>query len=144
MITSVAMLVALTEEAELALAGKREVSLVQFPFRVGRERRRRNDNRTPDLERRSGVTPPLNSLYLVESENSHALHISAEHFAIQWIDDGFVLVDRGSACGTIVAGGRIGGNRQGGQTELRDGDEIVVGTSRSPYVFRFAVSTAGS
>ena len=39
-------------------------------------------------------------------------------------DTGYVLVDRASTCGTIA---------------LRDGDVILVGTSRTPYVFRFRV-----
>lgn len=62
---------------------------------------------------------------------------------IECIDGLFFLTDRRSACGTIVAGRRIGGRRKGGRTELRDGDEVIVGTSKSPYVFRFRVAPAG-
>ena len=63
---------------------------------------------------------------------------------IECIDGLFFLADCGSACGTIVAGSRIGGHRKGGRTELRNGDEVVVGTYKSPYVFRFRVAPAGS
>jgi predicted component of type VI protein secretion system len=66
------------------------------------------------------------------------------HFAIEWIDGVFVLTDRGSSCGTIVSGTRIGGYRQGGRVELRHGDEVTVGTGRSPYVFRFSAAPAES
>jgi len=69
------------------------------------------------------------------------LQISREHFAIERATGSYFLVDRGSACGTIVAGRHIGGDRAGGRTELRSGDEIVVGTDGSPYVFRFEIAT---
>jgi len=139
---AVAALVAVTEEAEAALGGVREVRLTHFPFHVGRERRATDD----DLEyafgedrRQSNNNNGLNELYVVEAAKGHWLHVSAEHFAIERVDDRFFLVDRGSACGTIVAGRRIGGNRRGGRTELHDGDEVVVGTHRSRYIFRFAI-----
>ncbi len=71
------------------------------------------------------------------------LQISREHFAIEYADNQFFLVDVGSACGTIVAGKQVGGQQKGGRIELRDGDEVIVGTYKSPYVFRFRVAPAG-
>ena len=56
---------------------------------------------------------------------------------IDWINQHFVVVDRESACGTIVSGVPIGG---GGSTlviDLHDGDTIVVGGGDSPFVFHF-------
>jgi len=88
------------------------------------------------IERRLGNVPKANDVYLVEPTSSVS-RVSREHFAIEYAVDQFVLVDRGSACGTIMAGKRVGGNRTGGRVELRSGDEIVVGTHGSPYVFRF-------
>lgn len=143
---SIATLVAVTEEAERALAGTREVRVTQFPFRVGRESRSpESDQHLPPemTQRRRGDPPGLNDLYLRE-ESSGTLQISREHFTIECVDGRFFLSDRGSACGTIVAGRRIGGHRKGGRTELRDGDEVIVGTSRSRNVFRFHLATTES
>ena len=124
---AVALLVAVTDEAEAALAGVRRVELTQFPFLVGRQRS-------------TAASNGQNNLYLVEERDAgHSLHVSTEHFAIEYVDGKFYLVDRGSACGTTVAGRHIGGNRKGGRTELNDGDEVIVGTSRSPYVFSFGI-----
>lgn len=133
------MLVAVTEEAARALGGARALRVTQFPFKVGRERRSYLvDDRLPvDVpQRRRGEAPPVNDAYLLE-EASGSLHISGAHFAIECIDTRFFLVDRGSSCGTMVAGDLIGGNRKGGRTELRDGDEVIVGNGRSRYIFRF-------
>lgn len=139
----VATLVAMTPQAERALGGTREVRFTHFPFNVGRERRFPNAHEpTGEREqRRHGVAPQLNDAYLLELPSASTLHISGAHFAIECLDNRFFLVDRGSACGTIVAGTQIGGNRTGGRTELRDGDEVIVGTGRSRYVFRFQIST---
>lgn len=143
---SEATLVAVTEEAQRVLGGAREVRVTQFPFKVGRERRTPESDRhlPPEVkQRRSGEAPPLNDLYLREKSNE-SLHISGAHFAIECVDDQFFLVDRGSACGTIVAGRRVGGHREGGRIELRDGDEVIVGTGRSRYVFQFRIAITES
>ena len=139
MSTILARLVALTDEAAAALGGRREVPVSRWPFRVGRHRRQLADGDAVGQERRGDSEPAENDLYLRETNGGHSLHISGTHFEIGLESDGFMLVDRGSACGTIVAGRRIGGHRRGGQARLQDGDEVVVGTSKSPYVFRFAV-----
>lgn len=140
---SVAMLEGITPEAEHALGGLSAMHLSYFPVTVGRERRLSvADQVLPEAEaRRLGVAPRLNDVYLRELHSSTTLHISGAHFAIEHVDGRFFLVDRGSACGTIVAGTRVRGRRTGGRTELRDGDEVVVGTGRSRYVFRFLIST---
>ena len=140
--SSVVTLVAVTEEAERALGATR-VRLAHFPVRVGRERGAPESDATlpADASRgRNGGAPQANDLYLQESPSASSWHISSEHFAIECMESLFVLVDLASACGTIVAGKRIGGSRQGGRTELRDGDVVVVGTKRSPYVFRCEIS----
>ena len=135
--SSIAALVAVTKEAQLALGGQREVRITQYLFKVGRESRVGPPASPVLVELRLGAAPELNDLYLVEPAWADLLQISREHFAIGHADNQFFLVDRGSACGTIVAGRQIGGDRAGGRTELRSGDEIIVGTERSPYIFRF-------
>jgi FHA domain len=127
-------LVALTEEARTALRGEQHV-IERFPFKVGRESRLAGRKAWHVTERRAGGAPPLNDLYLLEP--GEVLNVSREHFAIEHDGDRHVLVDRGSACGTLVEGRLVGGDRSGGRAELHDHDVIIVGTSASPFVFKF-------
>jgi hypothetical protein len=131
-------LVAVTSQAEFALGGRRDVRLTRFPFKVGRESRLSQASFA--REQRLGRTPQINDLYLTEPHGSEVIHISRDHFAIEYVDGEFFLVDRGSVAGTIVAGRRIGGHRKGGRTRLQPGDHIVVGGESSPYVFAFTSS----
>ncbi len=68
------------------------------------------------------------------------MHISREHFEIHGADGVFTVRDRESAGGTIVGDATIGGDRRGGLAYVENGDLIVVGSEKSPYIFRFAVS----
>ena len=132
-----ARLVALTPEAHAAL-GARELEITRFPYRVGRESR--GIRRTPQgvvIERRTSGSRPTNELYLLDRDEP--LNVSREHFAIDRDNTGYVLVDRGSTCGTLVEGQIVGGDARGGRIALHDGDVIIVGSSRSPHVFKFRV-----
>ena len=131
------MLVALTPEAYAAL-GAREREITRFPYRVGRESREtRRTAHGSAPERRDPGSPPTNDLFLRDREEP--LNVSREHFVIERRDAGYALVDRESTCGTIVEGETVGGEHRGGTAALRDGDVIIVGTSLSPYVFKFRV-----
>ena len=88
-------------------------------------------------ERRSKAVEPNNDLYIREFSELH--HLSREHFLMDWRDGELVLVDRGSACGTIVEGKPIGGERYGGECALEHHDVIIAGTSSSPYVFKVCI-----
>jgi len=129
------VLAALTPEAKDAIGGA-ELTIAQFPFRVGRDSRgsRRTVARIV-MDRRRPVSRPNNELYLAEPES--ATNVSREHFLIELNGAQYVLVDRQSACGTIVEGNVVGGKQAGGAVPLRDGDVIIVGTSASRYVFKF-------
>ena len=130
-------LIALTPEARGALGGA-EVEITGFPFRVGRESRSlKVSGQEMSLERRASGGKPNNDLYLLE--RGELLNVSREHFQIERRDTGYVLVDRGSTCGTIVEGQVVGGQNTGGTAPLRAGDVIIVGTSASPFVFKFRV-----
>ena len=133
-----ATLVAVTEDARIALGSQPAVRMTEFPFKVGRENRRRLERLQTEVDRRLGGVPPVNDLYLLEP-SSDSLHISREHLAIGHVAGQFFLVDRGSACGTTVEGTRVGGDRTEGRANLHDGDLIVIGSPNSPYVFRFHV-----
>ena len=91
------------------------------------------------VERRLGMAPQLNDLYLVEPVLQLEHVVSREHFLIDFTQGKFVLTDRGSVCGTTVNGKTIGGDRRGGHTELHDQDTIAVGGAASPFVFEFRV-----
>jgi len=138
---TVPVLLPLTPEAEESIQGK-EIRLEPFPFRVGRESRLRMVNGVlRPMERRKLHAPPNNELYLID--RGERLNVSREHFQIEKRrEDGtYELVDRGSACGTIVGGHVVGGRDKGGRCPLKDGDVIVVGTSKSLLVFRFLLSS---
>ncbi len=136
----VARLVGLTEVARRALHGQQLV-IDHCPFKVGRESRRLLSRLLLSVERRLGVAPQLNDLYLLEPPDAPS-HVSHEHFLIDAELEGarYYLTDRGSARGTLVNGRRIGGDGKGGRLELREQDEIVVGSGESPFVFRFRSS----
>jgi pSer/pThr/pTyr-binding forkhead associated (FHA) protein len=128
-------LAALTPEAKTAL-GSAAVEIDVFPFRVGRDRRSPPHPTPPPVgERRKPGTQPTNELYLAEP--GERVHVSRQHFQIQHNGTGYVLVDRQSTCGTIVEGAVIGRAKAGGEVQLSDGDVIIVGTSQSPFVFKF-------
>jgi pSer/pThr/pTyr-binding forkhead associated (FHA) protein len=128
---------ALTPESEKAL-GVKLYRISKFPFRVGRECRRQQAMNYQDSRRRMDSIPN-NDLYLIEMED--LLNVSREHFQIEWNGDSFILVDRGSACGTLVEGVNIGGERKGGQRPLHNGDVIIVGTSNSQFIFKFVLNS---
>ena len=137
-----AVLKAMTPEAaQAAPVGKIESGLVRiesFPFRVGREARVEvvhGELVVLDRRPRTGHEVPSNDLYLHDS--GKPLNISREHFQIDSTPDGYVLVDRGSACGTSVNGVPVGGDDAGGSAPLRDGDTIGIGNESSPHLFTF-------
>ena len=127
-------LIALAEEARRALNGEQRV-IERFPFKVGRESRQPGQGWRGAERRSSGTVPQLNDIYIVDP--GAVVNVSREHFQIEQDGGRYVLVDRGSACGTIVEGRTVGGDRKGGRTDLRDHDVIIVGTSHSPFVFKF-------
>lgn len=132
-----ATLVAITEEARRALGGAGAVRVPQGFLSVGCERRSPLDDAGLPAKVREqcfGEASQLNHVYLLE-DHLQTLHISDVRFMIECIDGSFFLTNRGSPCGTIVAGRCIGGHRKGGRTEVRNGDDVVVGTSQSCCIF---------
>jgi hypothetical protein len=129
---------ALTPEAEQSLGGER-LALRKLPFRVGRECRLvAGPGGLQVAERRRQSAMPSNDLYLIDP--GPRLQVSRAHFQIEADGKGgYRLLDRGSACGTIVGNQRLGGDDRGGEAGLADGDLILVGTSESPFAFRFRV-----
>lgn len=137
-----AMLKALTPEAIGAtppthIDGDR-ITIMNFPFKVGRESRvAKVKGRLEPVDRpkKDIGSKPNNDLYLVD--RGHLLNISREHFQIESREDGYYLVDRGSACGTKLKDMSLGGEDLGGSVKLNDGDVIGVGAQNTPYLFQF-------
>jgi len=141
-----AVLRAETREAALAVSTQQLVddmiAIRTFPFRIGRESRVMNSDGKWIRKERPRVLSGLahstsNDLYLVDP--GEPLQISREHLQIETAGAGrFLVVDRGSARGTVVAGRTIGGRDQGGFAPLADGDVIELGAEwPSPYRYRF-------
>jgi len=129
---------AVTPEARAALQHD-EIILRGFPFRVGRESRfGMVHGKLRSMERRKQETPPNNDVYLIDNEE--LLNISREHFQIEKQEDGsYELVERGSTCGTIVNGCKIGSDASSMRCALENGAKIIVGLPNSPYVFEFRI-----
>ena len=129
-----ARLIALTEPARQALDAP-EAVIERFPFKVGRESRKAAEESPRPIDRRSDRAPPLNDIFLLEPADTPVHQISREHFLLVAEGEKYFLVDRGSACGTIVNGKTVGGDRKGGLTELPDRAQITLGSAASPFVF---------
>ena len=136
-----AVLKAMTSQAKEAIPeNNRHDDLVRidyFPYKVGREFRVRVVKGGYEiLERRKQESNSSNNdLYLID--NDLFLNISRQHFAIEESEKGFFIVDKGSACGTIVGENTIGGKDKGGTCQLEDGDIIVLGIEGSPFQYQF-------
>ncbi len=133
-------LVALTPESMEAFMA-REINVPFLPFRVGRESRRARMTEQGVVGERRKLSPPNNDLYLTDP--AEPMNVSREHFLIDRDATGFFLVDRGSACGTLVEGELAGAGRPA-RVPLRDHDVIIVGTSLSRFVFKFRLETEPS
>lgn len=133
-------LLALTDEARRVARGE-FVAIDRLPFKIGRECRTAITRMAHSIERRIGTTPQLNDLYIEESPLGQFYHVSREHLVIESGSQPgtFFIKDRGSVCGTIVAGATIGGDRAGGRVEIHNDDVLILGTTASPFVFKFHV-----
>ena len=129
-------LVPLTPEARTAASGG-DILVETLPFRVGRDLR--NGQLSPfrlfrKERRRTSETGP-NDVYLAEHNRPH--RVSRRHILIDQEGGRFYVEDQGSACGTLVEGEALGGQREGGRRWLNHGDVIMVGGNHSPFVFKF-------
>jgi pSer/pThr/pTyr-binding forkhead associated (FHA) protein len=133
MTETTAFLKALTPDAKASL-GAIQIQIPCYPFRVGRESRSEKHIFFPNSRRRHDSSQN-NDLFLRDA--GQRLNISREHFQIERRDGNFFIVDRGSACGTLVEGITIGKERNGGEKQLENGDVIIVGSSESRQAFKF-------
>lgn len=120
------------------------VTILTFPFRVGRESRGETVKGRffGTLRPRAPDQAPNNDLYLMDP--GPGLQVSREHFQIEQRDGGFVLVDRGSTLGTVVGNVRLGAGTGRMSAPLADGDTIRIGQPESPYVYTFICDLIGA
>jgi len=142
-ISPLAVLKSMTAETQNAIhencLGNEYIGIWKFPFRIGRESRMQtSDDKTVQSERqKNSISSPNNDIYLID--HGEYLQISRQHFQIEKAESGYLLRDRGSACGTTINTDTIGGEDIGGTCELHDGDIIQIGSKHSPYQFKFIV-----
>ena len=129
------ILKALTAEMDMSFRGN-SLEVRELPFRIGRECRDKTPAAPPPglNDRRGLAGSRTNDLYIVEP--GPRLFISRQHLLIEKRENGYVLVDLFSACGTIVEGRYIGGDHNGGEANLEHEDVVIIGTAGSPYVFK--------
>jgi CRP-like cAMP-binding protein len=102
------------------------LQITRFPFRIGRNSIRNED----PLE--------INDLLLPDKK---PFNVSRNHFSIEKSSEAVYIHDRGSYLGTIVNGKVIGGHHHGAWTTLNEGEnEVIAGSSHSPFRFRIDVS----
>lgn len=131
-----AKLVPLTPEARNA-ASRQELLVEELPFCMGRELRDHHNSSFRLFRRerrRSGQTGP-NHVYLAEKDRPH--RVSRRHLLINREGGRFYVEDRRSACGTLVDGVTLGGQREGGRRWLIHGAVIILGGNHSPFAFKF-------
>ncbi|MBI4455152.1 MAG: FHA domain-containing protein [Acidobacteria bacterium] len=131
-------LVPLTDIAQEAVNGD-PVIIQRFPFKVGRERRS-TAVKISNLANRLTGPARGNDLQLID--DGECVNVSSSHFMIEAEGGKYFITDLGSQCGTIVEGKRLGGNRRGGRQELLDQEVIIVGSAKSPFVFKFRTPAA--
>ena len=140
-VTPLAVLKPMTPEASNSISryclGHEFIGIWAFPFRIGRESRVETVNgKLVHAERNKiGSGKPNNDIYLMD--RGRFLQISREHFRIEKTETGYMVADRGSACGTSINTQIIGGEDRGGSYALDDGDIIKIGAEDSPYLFKF-------
>jgi len=138
-----AVLKAVTPEAKHSIIKRTfhqdVIPIYNYPFRMGREARVKYIDGEVILQERHKLSgqEPNNDVYLLD--NGEYLQISREHCSILKTADGFTLLDRGSACGSMVNQFSIGGDDHDGSVALHDGDIITLGSKESPYKYKFIV-----
>jgi hypothetical protein len=116
----------ITPRANEVLHG-RPVVVRQFPFRIGR---------------RTSPNDPFSANELAIPDGA-PWWISPSHCMISRVGDRCFIIDRGSRLGTLVDGKMVGGTKQTGRLELKNGDhEVRLGGALTP--FRFSLNVAGA
>ncbi len=115
----------ITSQAKKALDDT-DMEIKKFPFKIGRK----TENFHRDLFSH-------NDLYL---KDERPYSVSRNHLSIQYYQEKFLIVDRGSTLGTIVNDIRIGGPVKRHEIELLRNSENIVIIGSFESLFKFKVS----
>jgi len=123
--TGMVRIIGLTKEANDILKGK-ELSIKKFPFKIGR-----NSSHISD------AIFVNNDLYI---DDVVPYNVSKNHLSINFHNDQFYVLDRGSSLGTIVNGKQIGGRISNYKVNLNSGENtLIIGSEASPYQFKIII-----
>lgn len=121
----IARVIGLTKEAMDILKGK-ELIIKKFPFKIGR-----NSSHISD------AIFVNNDLYI---DDVIPYNVSKNHLSINFHNDQFYVLDRGSSLGTIVNGKQIGGRISNYKVNLNSGENtLIIGSETSPYQFKIII-----
>ena len=115
------------------------ISIMNFPFKIGRESRLdRSDNGLfVKLRLVKNSSRPNNDIYLINDGGD--LQISKEHMQIEKKTEQFILKDRGSTNGTTINDVTFGGHKKVFEEVLKDGDIIKIGNDNSEFKYQFII-----
>jgi len=115
----------LKKEATDILKGK-ELIIKKFPFKIGRNSSHVSDAIFVNNDLCIDDVVPYN--------------VSKNHMSINYQNNQFYILDRGSSLGTIVIGKQIGGQVSNYKINLNPGENIVIiGSEASPYQFKITI-----
>jgi hypothetical protein len=122
------VLQALTEHARARLP-EPVVTIIKFPFRIGRKH---------EVQGKGATVFAANDLAVADDK---PYQISRNHCSIEREGDHFFVRDRGSTVGTVVNDTPIGLAEDTLTCDLRGGDnEILLGADDSPFKFKVTLS----
>lgn len=101
----------------------------EFPFKVGRMV---YVSKLNDKEANLSVQNDLSI-----KEEAPPYYVSVNHFLIDNVEGEFVIIDRGSRNGFIINNEVV----KGSSVLRKDENEIIIGTTFSPYVFSISIKT---
>jgi CRP-like cAMP-binding protein len=119
----------LTPQAKAACGGQERIEVASFPFRIGRSTEH-------------GQSDPFHPTNLL-LHDEQPFHVSRAHCALEFERNALVLLDRGSALGTVLDGDEIGIEAGVLSAPLEVGvHEMALGGEKGPFRFRITVAGA--
>ncbi len=123
--TPTVRLTGLTREAQSVLNNK-VLNIQKFPFKIGRNSSHVSDAIFVNNDLSIDDVLPYN--------------VSKNHMSINFYQNQFYILDRGSSLGTTVNGKNIGGNVNNYKIDLNKGENtVVIGAEASPYQFKISI-----
>jgi len=123
--TSVVTISGITDQAKILLNHKEHI-IKKFPFKIGRKTSHTYDKSFDE-----------NHMFI---EDKIPYNVSKNHLSINYYENQFYILDRGSNLGTIVNGNLIGEKKSNYKYVLNKGENIlIIGSETSPYQFKITL-----